>query len=45
VIGDNWRARALYERQGYVAERTARLGLLRYVFGFATSITMVKPVV
>jgi len=42
VIGDNWRARALYERQGFVAVRTQRLGLLRLVFGFATSITMVK---
>lgn len=44
VIGDNWRARALYERQGYAAVRTEKLGLLRHVFGFATSITMVKAV-
>lgn len=42
VIGDNWRARALYERQGFVLVRTERLGLLRHVFGFATSLTMVK---
>lgn len=44
VIGENWRARALYERQGFVVERTERLGLLRHVFGFASSLTMVKPV-
>ncbi len=44
VIGENWRARALYERQGFVVERTHRLGLLRHVFGFATSLSMVKTV-
>ncbi len=44
VIGENWRARALYERQGFVVQRTDRLGLLRHVFGFASSLTMVKPV-
>lgn len=42
VIGENWRARALYERQGFVVVRTDRLGLLRYVFGFGSSLTMVK---
>ncbi|MBL9049040.1 MAG: GNAT family N-acetyltransferase [Tabrizicola sp.] len=44
VIKDNWRARALYERQGFLATRTAKLGLLRYLFGFAASTTMVRPV-
>ena len=44
VIGENWRARALYERQGFVVIRRARLGLLRHVFGFASSLTMVKAV-
>lgn len=44
VIGENWRARALYERQGYQVVRTHRLGLLRHVFGFASSQTMVKVV-
>ena len=44
VIGDNWRARALYQRQGYRAVRTERLGVLRHVFGFATSTTMIKHV-
>jgi ribosomal protein S18 acetylase RimI-like enzyme len=42
VIGDNWRARALYERQGFRVVRTEKLGPLRHVFGFATSLTMVK---
>jgi len=44
VIGENWRARALYERQGFVVVRTDRLGPLRHVFGFASSLTMVKLV-
>lgn len=43
VIDTNWRARALYERLGFVALRTERIGLLRYVFGFAASTTMVRP--
>ena len=42
VIGENWRARALYERQGFAVVRTDRLGLLRHVFGFGSSLTMVK---
>jgi ribosomal protein S18 acetylase RimI-like enzyme len=43
VIDANWRARALYERQGFMATRTENLGLLRHVFGFAASTTMVRP--
>jgi ribosomal protein S18 acetylase RimI-like enzyme len=43
VIDTNWRARQLYERQGFVAAGTEALGLLRYFFGFAASTTMVKP--
>ena len=43
VIQDNWRARALYERQGFRAVRTEELGLLRFLFGFASSTTMVRP--
>lgn len=42
VIDRNTRARALYERVGFVALRTDRLGPLRHVFGFDASITMVK---
>ncbi|MBA4323510.1 MAG: N-acetyltransferase [Rhodobacter sp.] len=42
VIQDNWRARALYERQGFRAVRTEELGLLRFLFGFASSTTMVR---
>ncbi|ABN77492.1 GNAT family N-acetyltransferase [Cereibacter sphaeroides] len=45
VIDTNWRARALYERQGFIAIRSHRIGLLRYVFGFNAAITMVRPVV
>lgn len=43
VIDANWRARALYERQGFMATRTERMGPLRHLFGFATSTTMVRP--
>ncbi|MFO1201943.1 MAG: GNAT family N-acetyltransferase [Tabrizicola sp.] len=42
VIQDNFRARALYERQGFRAVRTEELGVLRFLFGFASSTTMVR---
>ncbi|MFZ1468494.1 MAG: GNAT family N-acetyltransferase [Paracoccaceae bacterium] len=42
VIDSNWRARALYERQGFVALKTERLGPLRHLFGFAAATTMVR---
>lgn len=42
VIDTNWRARALYEREGFVAIKSDPIGLLRYVFGFASATTMVK---
>jgi ribosomal protein S18 acetylase RimI-like enzyme len=42
VIQDNFRARALYERQGFQAVRTEELGMLRFLFGFASSTTMVR---
>ncbi len=44
VINTNWRARALYERLGYMAVKTDPLGPLRHVFGFDAAVTMVKPV-
>lgn len=44
VINTNWRARALYERLGYMAVKTEPLGPLRHVFGFDAAVTMVKPV-
>ena len=43
VIDSNWRARALYERQGFVPTRTEQLGPLRHLFGFAAATTMVRP--
>jgi ribosomal protein S18 acetylase RimI-like enzyme len=42
VIQDNFRARALYERHGFRATRTEELGVLRFLFGFASSTTMVR---
>ncbi|WP_128514527.1 GNAT family N-acetyltransferase [Tabrizicola thermarum] len=43
VVQENFRARALYERQGFRAVRTDRLGVLRFLFGFASSTVMVRP--
>ena len=43
VIDTNFRARALYERNGFVTTGTQSLGLLRHLFGFAAATTMVRP--
>ena len=42
VIDTNPRARALYERHGFIATQTAPMGPLRHVFGFAAATTMVR---
>ncbi len=42
VIDSNWRAKALYERLGFKVLKTDHLGVLRYIFGFDASSTMVK---
>lgn len=44
VIDTNIRARALYERLGFRAAGVHRLGLLRHLFGFEASVTMVRAV-
>lgn len=44
VVAENTRARALYDREGFRAVRTERLGLLRPLFGFSATITMVRSV-
>ena len=41
VIDTNPRARALYERRGFVAEHVSKTGPLRHVFGFQEATTMV----
>lgn len=41
VIDTNLRARALYERLGFRALRTEPIGMLRHLFGFEASTTMV----
>ena len=41
VIDSNPRARALYERQGFVAQETSETGPFRYVFGFQSSTRMI----
>ncbi len=40
VIGENERARSLYERFGFVAQRTEKIGPLKYLFGFRQSTSM-----
>jgi ribosomal protein S18 acetylase RimI-like enzyme len=42
VVDTNARARALYERTGFVTARTAPIGLLRLIFGFNAAHTMVR---
>ena len=44
VVEGNDRARALYERAGFVLDRTTRLGALRHVFGFAAAHVMVRQI-
>lgn len=45
VVDSNSRARALYDREGFVPTRTTRVGLLKHVFGFASSTTMVRSLI
>lgn len=42
VIDSNTRAKALYERCGFRLQRTARLGPLRHVFGYAAACVMLR---
>lgn len=43
VVVENRRARALYERHGFLPTRTEKLGLVRHFFGFSAATTMVRP--
>jgi ribosomal protein S18 acetylase RimI-like enzyme len=42
VIATNTPAQRLYRREGFVQTQQHDIGLLRFVFGFASSITMVR---
>lgn len=42
VVDTNPRARALYAREGFTVVKVTQMGLLRYVFGFGSSATMVR---
>lgn len=44
VIDTNPRARALYEREGFVAGSVRSLGVLGPVFGFSNATEMTKPI-
>ncbi|MEM9584588.1 MAG: GNAT family N-acetyltransferase [Pseudomonadota bacterium] len=41
VIDKNTRARALYEREGFVAGAVQQLGPFRHIFGFSSATTMI----
>jgi ribosomal protein S18 acetylase RimI-like enzyme len=42
VVATNTRAQSLYRREGFIQTQHHDIGLLRYVFGFERSITMVR---
>jgi GNAT superfamily N-acetyltransferase len=42
VVDTNPRAKALYAREGFRVLNTTQMGVLRHVFGFASSTTMVR---
>jgi ribosomal protein S18 acetylase RimI-like enzyme len=42
VVDSNWRAKALYERLGFVVAGEERIGALRHIFGFHSATIMVK---
>ncbi len=44
VIATNTRAQKLYRREGFVQTQHHDIGLLRFVFGFVRSVTMVRRV-
>jgi ribosomal protein S18 acetylase RimI-like enzyme len=44
VVDTNARARALYERRGFVVDRTEPIGPLRLIFGFKAAHTMIRPI-
>lgn len=44
VVDTNPRARQLYERQGFIAQSSEHYPLLRRIFGFSGSTTMLKAV-
>lgn len=44
VIDTNPRARALYERNGFVPEKRRELGFLKPIFGFSSATTMCRQV-
>jgi ribosomal protein S18 acetylase RimI-like enzyme len=44
VVDTNPRAKALYRHVGFKEVKTVRIGLLRHIFGFSASTTMVRDV-
>lgn len=44
VVDTNTRAQALYQRLGFVVTKRQNIGVLRHIFGFTQTITMVRKV-
>ena len=44
VVDTNPRAKALYKHVGFKELKTVKIGLLKHIFGFSASTTMVRDV-
>ena len=44
VVDSNWRAKALYERLGFVVAGEERIGALRHIFGFHSATMMIRRI-
>ena len=40
VVGSNWRARGFYQRHGFVVQSQRKIGPLRLIFGFDSTVRM-----
>lgn len=42
VVGSNWRARGFYQRHGFIMQSQRRIGPLRFIFGFDSTVRMLR---
>lgn len=42
VVGSNWRAREFYKRHGFIVQSQRKIGLLRFIFGFDSTVRMMR---
>ncbi len=40
VVGSNWRARGFYQRHGFTVQSQRKIGPLRFIFGFDSTVRM-----